>query len=95
MPTPIRPEAQQWLASLTKVKSGEESLADRRAHTDAWRKFGSAEARNYYPVNVEKNNCGCARGYYYTPRDADGESQSRADQSAWRWIQFGFGLPEK
>src|SRR5258708_29444360 len=54
MPTTISPEAQQWLASLTKQKGGKETLDERRKHTDEWRKFGSGEARKYYPANVEE-----------------------------------------
>jgi epsilon-lactone hydrolase len=54
MPTAISPEAQKWLAEITQYKSGPESLAERRAHTDAWRKKDSAEALKLYPVNVEQ-----------------------------------------
>src|SRR5579862_2770308 len=67
MPTTISPEAQQWLASLTKQKSGTESLADRRTHTDAWHKFGSAEARKYYPVNIEETTIAGVRTDIITP----------------------------
>ena len=53
MPTTISPEAQKWLQSLSEQKVGlPETLAERRTHTDAWRKKDSAEARKLYPVNV-------------------------------------------
>ncbi len=67
MPTTISPEAQQWLASLTHNKSGPETLAERRAHTDAWRKFGSGEARKYYPANVEETAMAGVRTDIITP----------------------------
>src|ERR1700681_4234124 len=51
MPSTISTEAQKWLASLTNQKSGPETLAERRARTDQWRKQDSAEARKLYPVN--------------------------------------------
>jgi len=54
MPPTISPEAQQWLASLTQNRGGAQTLAERRARTDEWRKFGSGEARKYYPANVEE-----------------------------------------
>jgi acetyl esterase/lipase len=54
MPATISPEAQKWLAEITKYKSGPETLAERRAHTDTWRKQDSAEAKKLYPVNVEE-----------------------------------------
>lgn len=67
MPPTISPEAQQWLASLTQQKSGSESLAERRKHTDEWRKFGSAEARKYYPANVEETSMAGVRTDIITP----------------------------
>jgi len=45
MPSTVSPEAQQWLASLTQNKGGQQTLAERRARTDEWRRFGSGEAR--------------------------------------------------
>jgi len=77
MPSTISPEAQQWLASLTKQKSGEESLADRRAHTDAWRKFGSGEARKYYPVNVEETTTAGVRTDIITPLETPEANRNR------------------
>ncbi len=77
MPTTISPEAQQWLASLTKQKSGPESLAERRTHTDAWRKFGSAEARKYYPVNIEETTIAGVRTDIITPLEMPESNRTR------------------
>jgi acetyl esterase/lipase len=67
MPTTISPEAQTWLASLTQQKGGRQILAERRARTDEWRKFGSAEARKYYPANVEETTTAGVRTDIITP----------------------------
>jgi len=67
MPNTISPEAQQWLASLTHSTPGPESLAERRKRTDEWRKFGSGEARKYYPANVEETSMAGVRTDIITP----------------------------
>jgi len=67
MPTTISSEAQQWLASLAQQKGGQQTLAERRARTDEWRKFGSGEARKYYPVNVEETSIAGVRTDIITP----------------------------
>ena len=67
MPSTISPEAQKWLASLTTLKSGPETLAERRKGTDEWRKRDSAEARKMYPVNVEEMTIGGVRTDIITP----------------------------
>jgi acetyl esterase/lipase len=67
MPDTISPEAQHWLASLTQAKSWPESLAERRKRTDEWRKFGSGEARKYYPANVEETSMAGVRTDVITP----------------------------
>jgi monoterpene epsilon-lactone hydrolase len=67
MPATISPEAQHWLASLTRQKGGEQTLAERRARTDEWRKFGSGEARKYYPANVEETTTAGVRTDIITP----------------------------
>jgi epsilon-lactone hydrolase len=55
MPRTVSPEAQQWLESLNQKKVGPpESLAERRARTDIWRKTDSAEALKLYPVFVQE-----------------------------------------
>jgi monoterpene epsilon-lactone hydrolase len=56
MPSTITAEAKAWLASLTKKKSGPQTLAERRAATDAWRKQDTVEARKLYPVNIEESS---------------------------------------
>jgi epsilon-lactone hydrolase len=68
MPTTISAEAQKWLASLAEQKVGPpESLAERRARTDEWRKMDSAEARKFYPVNVEETSTAGVRTDIITP----------------------------
>jgi epsilon-lactone hydrolase len=77
MPATVSPEAQQWLASLTNNKSGPETLAERRAHTDEWRKFGSAEARKYYPANVEEASIAGVRTDIITPLETPPANRGR------------------
>jgi acetyl esterase/lipase len=67
MPSTISPEAQQWLSSLTQQKGGEQTLAERRARTDEWRKYGSGEARKYYPANVEETTTTGVRTHIIMP----------------------------
>ena len=68
MPSTISPEAQKWLQSLAEQKVGPpETLAERRTHTDAWRKMDSAEARKLYPVNVEETTTAGVRTDIITP----------------------------
>ena len=67
MPSTISPEAQHWLASLTQEKGGSQTLAERRARTDEWRKFGTGEARRYYPANVEETTTAGVRTDIITP----------------------------
>jgi len=67
MPSTISPEAQKWLASLTTLKSGPETLAERRIRTDEWRKKDSAEARKLYPVNIEETSIAGVRTDIITP----------------------------
>ena len=67
MPHTISPEAQKWLQSLTTSTPGPESLGERRKRTDEWRKFDSAEARKYYPVNIEETTTAGVRTDIITP----------------------------
>jgi len=68
VPTTISPEAQKWLASLTRAhKSGPETLAERRRRTDVWRAQDSAEARKLYPVNIEETTIAGLRTDIITP----------------------------
>jgi len=68
MPATISTEAQKWLESLDQQKvSPPETLAERRARTDVWRKTDSAEARKFYPVNVEETTTAGVRTEIITP----------------------------
>ncbi len=67
LPSTISPEAQEWLASLGRKKSQPQTLAERRIATDAWRKWGSAEARRLYPVNIEETSIAGVRTDIITP----------------------------
>src|SRR5450432_534213 len=53
IPTTVSPEVQAWLESLNHRTHGPETLEQRRAGTDEWRRRASAEARKLYPVNLE------------------------------------------
>jgi epsilon-lactone hydrolase len=77
MPSTISPEAQQWLASLTQNKGGQQTLAERRARTDEWRRFGSGEARKYYPANVEETTTAGVRTDIITPLTMPEANHSR------------------
>ncbi len=76
-PTTISLEAQQWLASLTQQKGGQQTLAERRARTDEWRKFGSGEARKYYPANVEETTTAGVRTDIITPLTTPDANRTR------------------
>jgi monoterpene epsilon-lactone hydrolase len=67
MPSTVSPEAQEWLASLARKKSQPQTLAERRVATDAWRKWGSTEARRLYPVNVDETSIAGVRTDVITP----------------------------
>lgn len=67
MPSTVSPEAQKWLASLTEKKTRTQTLAERRVATDAWRKWGSDEARRLYPVKVEETSIAGVRTDIITP----------------------------
>jgi len=54
MPQTISPEAQKWLESLTHQQQGTQTLAQRRAGTDAWRARQSAVTKKLFPVNIEQ-----------------------------------------
>ena len=77
MPSSISPEAQQWLASLTRNKGGQQTLAERRARTDEWRRFGSGEARKNYPANVEETTTAGVRTDIITPLAMPEANRSR------------------
>jgi monoterpene epsilon-lactone hydrolase len=67
MPSTVSPETQKWLASLTAKSNAPQTLAQRRAGTDEWRKRQSAEARRLFPVNVEEKMIGGVRTDVITP----------------------------
>jgi epsilon-lactone hydrolase len=77
MPTTVSPEAQTWLESLTHATPGPETLAERRARTDAWRAQDSAEARKLYPVNVEEATTAGVRTDIITPMTMPAENKTR------------------
>jgi epsilon-lactone hydrolase len=67
MPSTVSPEAQKWLAALTQNSHAPQTLEQRRAGTDEWRKRQSAEARRLYPVNVEETTIAGVRTDILTP----------------------------
>jgi epsilon-lactone hydrolase len=69
MPSTVSPEAQKWLASLTQKSNAPQTLEQRRAGTDEWRKRQSAEARRLYPVNLEETTTAGVRTDILTPLD--------------------------
>ena len=77
MPTTISPEAQKWLASLTLKKHGPQTLEERRASTDEWRKNQSAEARRLFPVNLQETSTGGIRTDILTPLETPDVNRNR------------------
>src|SRR5580693_9373185 len=69
MPSTVSPEAQKWLASLTQKSNAPQTLEQRRAGTDEWRKRQSSEARRLYPVNLEETTTAGVRTDILTPLD--------------------------
>jgi acetyl esterase/lipase len=68
MPPTISAEAQKWLDSLDQQKpTPMEALPERRVHTDAWRKWDTAEALKIYPVKIEEATTGGVRTDLITP----------------------------
>jgi len=76
-PTTVSPEARAWLASLSHKKLGPETLQQRRAGTDEWRKHASAEARKLYPVNLEETTTAGVRTDIITPLDMPEANRGR------------------
>jgi monoterpene epsilon-lactone hydrolase len=70
IPSTISPEAQKWLASLSKSTPGAEDLATRRKRTDEWRTRQSVEARRLFSVNVEETTTAGVRTDIITPLPA-------------------------
>jgi len=77
IPHTISPEAQKWLRSLNESTGAAESMAERRKHTDEWRKFGSGEARKHYPVNIEETSTAGVRTDIITPLEMPEANRDR------------------
>src|ERR1700738_3702034 len=56
MPSTVSPEAQQWLKEIEHQGPQGKDLAAIRVGVDEWRKKDAAEARKFYPVNIEESN---------------------------------------
>jgi monoterpene epsilon-lactone hydrolase len=69
MPTTVSPEAQQYLTGLTKKSTAAQTMEERRARTDEWRKKQSAEAKRVFPVNIEESTTAGIRTDIITPLD--------------------------
>src|SRR5579859_3400720 len=77
MPTTISPEAQTWLESLNHSTPGAETLAERRARTDASRPQAAAEARKLNPVTDEEATTAGVRTDIITPLSIPAENKDR------------------
>jgi epsilon-lactone hydrolase len=77
VPSSVSPEAQKWLASLTQQGNSPETLEQRRAGLNEWRKRGGAEARRLYPVNVEETTMAGVRTDIITPLDTPEANRGR------------------
>src|ERR1700732_4459555 len=77
MPSTVSPEAQKWLASLTQNSNAPQTLEQRRAGTDEWRKRQSAEARRLFPVNLEEATTAGVRTDILTPLDGPARYRDR------------------
>jgi acetyl esterase/lipase len=68
MPPTISPEARKWLDTLDAQKPAPmEPLPERRIHTDAWRKWDTAEALKLYSVKIEETTTAGVRTDIITP----------------------------
>ena len=77
MPSTVSPEAQKWLASLTQKSNAPQTLEQRRAGTDEWRKRQSGEARRLFPVNLEEATTAGVRTDILTPLDGPARYRDR------------------
>lgn len=55
VPPDLSPEAQQMVAHQISDAPVHQTLAERRAHTDAWQAQAAAVARQLYPVNIQES----------------------------------------
>ena len=69
VPGTISPEARKAI-SQPGPSGPQPTLAERRAHTDAFRKGRAEEARELYPVNVEERTLGGVRCDWITPLES-------------------------
>jgi len=77
MPSTVSPEAQKWLASLAQNSNAPQTLEQRRAGTDEWRKRQSGEARTLYPVILEETTTAGVRTDILTPLDVPAAGRER------------------
>jgi monoterpene epsilon-lactone hydrolase len=77
MPSTVSPEAQKWLASLTRKSNAPQTLEQRRASTDEWRKRQSAEAQRLYPVILEEITTAGVRTDILIPLDLPAANRER------------------
>jgi monoterpene epsilon-lactone hydrolase len=77
MPATISPEAQKYLGELAKHPNVPQTLAERRAATDKWREFDSAEAKKLFPVSVEEKIIGGVRTDVITPANFPERNRTR------------------
>jgi epsilon-lactone hydrolase len=76
VPGTISPEAQKFI-SRPGPSGPEETLTERRTHTDTFRVGRAAEARKLYPVNVEEKTIGGVRCDVITPLTVDAKKRNR------------------
>jgi monoterpene epsilon-lactone hydrolase len=67
VPSTISPEAQSRLARRVSGEHIQESLAERRAKTDAWQTRAGAESKSLYPVNLEEQTIAGVPARVVTP----------------------------
>jgi epsilon-lactone hydrolase len=77
MPSTVSPEAQKWLASLTQKSTAPQTLEQRRAGTDEWRKRQSAEALRLFPVKQVETTTAGVRTDILTPLETPSANRNR------------------
>ena len=77
MPGTISPAAQKWLESLSHLKYGPETLAERRAGLEKWLAVGSADAKKHFPVNVEPQTIAGVNTDIITPLEMPAANRGR------------------
>src|SRR6185312_4534487 len=56
VPGTVSPQAQKSLARTVSDAPSNETLAQRRSHTDKWQAGAGEESRKLYPVNIAKGD---------------------------------------